>query len=211
MMLENLSATMGKKSYMLKMKTIMNTNNKDKNKHLLDINELIPGLQKEDQRNVRVMRVFQWLMWIMIPVYFGLLVVNPDKDLFWSDRVGGLFYVLAFLIIGLIMRYYYKEYRDVDYSVPTAEMLRKVIKRYTLWRPQKLYVFIPVLLIDIGYVFLSLKHFGNGSYLNNLLFYQAIYITAILIGIGIGVLIWRTKQKPLRDAALELLREIESE
>ena len=77
MMLQNLSARMGKKSYMLKMKTIMNTNIKDKNKHLLDINGLIPGLQKEDRRNVRVMRGLQWLMWIMIPVYFGLLVANP--------------------------------------------------------------------------------------------------------------------------------------
>ena len=188
----------------------MNTNIKDKNKHLLDINGLIPGLQKEDRRNVRVMRGLQWLMWIMIPVYFGLLVANPDKDVSWSERVGGLFYVLAFLIIGLIMRYYYKEYRDVDYSVPTAEMLRKVIKRYTLWRPQKLYVFIPVLLIDIGGVFLSLKQLEHGSFLNELLFYQAFYVSGIIVGIGVGVLIWRTKQKPLRDAARELLREIES-
>lgn len=211
MMLEELLETAGKECYMLKLKPVMNTNNKDKNNHLLDINGLIPGLQKEDRRNERIMRNFQWLMWIMIPVYFGLLVVNPDKDLIWSDRVGGFIYVLAFLLIGLLMRHYYKEYKAVDYSLPTTEMLRKAIKRYKLLRPQKLYMLIPVLLIDVGYVFLSLNHFKDVDYLYRVLIYQAVYLGAIIIGAGIGVLIWRKRQKPLRDAARELLREIESE
>jgi len=210
MMLAKLLETAGKKCYILKLKPAMNTNNKDKNKHLLDINGLIPGLEKEDRRNVRVMRNFQWLMWIMIPVYFGLLVVNPDKDLTWNYRAGGACYVLAFLAFALVFRVYIKEYKMVDYGLPTTVMLRKAIERYQLFHPKKLFVLIPVALVDAGLIFFSLNHDSADDSIS-ILTSQILYWGGMLLGASIGVLIWRKKQKPLRDAALELLREIESE
>jgi len=187
----------------------MKTNNKDKNKHLLDIDGLIPGLQKEDRRNVRVMRNFQWLMWILIPIYFGLLVVNPDKDLTWSYRAGGACYVLAFLAFALIFRIYIKEYKTVDYGLPTTVMLKKAIERYRLFHPKKLFVLIPVALVDAGLIFFSLNDDKSGDSLSILTF-QILYWGIMSLGTGVGIWIWHRRQKPLRDAARELLREIES-
>lgn len=188
----------------------METNNNDKNNHLLDINGLIPGLQKEDRRNVRVMRNFQWLMWILIPIYFGLLVVNPDKDLTWSYRAGGACYVLAFLAFALIFRVYIKEYKTVDYGLPTTVMLKKAIERYRLFHPKKLFVLIPVALVDAGLIFFSLNH-DNADDSISILTSQIFYWGGMLLGASVGVWIWHRRQKPLRDAAIELLREIESD
>ena len=45
------------------MTTTINTPN-------LDLNQLIEGLRREDDRNMHLTNRFKWLMWIFAPLYF---------------------------------------------------------------------------------------------------------------------------------------------
>ncbi|WP_153638512.1 hypothetical protein [Prolixibacter sp. NT017] len=189
----------------------MNTKNNisDKYNHLLDINRLMSGLKKEDARNVRISRIFQWLMGGMSLLYLLVFVVNPDHDLTWGDRVGGVCYVVGFLVFAIIFKGFQDEYKSIDYGLPTMVMLKKAAERYRLFQPKKLYALIPVLLVDMGLVFHSLDGHQDGSM--SIWDFQLFYLACLVGGLGVGIMIWRVKQKPLRDAARELLREIESE
>jgi hypothetical protein len=117
---------------------------------------------------------------------------------------------LAFLSFALIFRVYTKEYKSVDYGLPTTVMLKKAIERYRLFHPKKLFVLIPVALVDAGLIFFSLNHDSSDDSIS-ILTSQILYWGGMLLGAGVGVWIWHRRQKPLRDAAIELLREIESD
>ena len=43
------------------------------------MDQLINKLKKEDRRNYLISKRFQVVYWIMTPLYFALLVINPDQ------------------------------------------------------------------------------------------------------------------------------------
>ncbi len=177
----------------------------------INMEQFTKKIAKEDHRNQQITRNFQWLMWIIAPLYCGMFLVNPDPDLSWNERLGGLLYVIAFVLFALIFRKLNKEYRSVDYGIPVVEMLRQAVNRYKLFQKKVLWAIVPIIFTDAGMIFLTLEHTGSQNLLTHILTTQAIIIPAFAIGLTIGIFIWRQRQKPLRDAALRMLREIESE
>jgi len=178
------------------------------------MDQLMGKLTKEDARNKRLTKFFLVLYLVMIPIYTILFVAPyffvPEEVFLSSERISGFCYVLSFIAFALIFRYQNKEYSSIDYSLPTVEMLQNVVKRYTLWRPYLWTVLFPIVLTDIGISISSAKNLNSVEATNSILIIQAILIPSFTFSFLIGVLIWRKRQKPLRDNALRLLEELNS-
>jgi len=173
-----------------------------------DMDSLIANLRKEDSRNLKLMRNFKWIYLVMIVLYALLMVVNPDPDLELHHRLTGVCYVVAFGLFVLIFRKYHKEYSEVDYTLPVVEMLTKAAKRYK-FRWKSILICMPsIVLIDIGVV---LSDFFASPEIDwsNIINFQLIYFGLMTISGFAGYIIWRTRQKPLYDGAIQLLKELE--
>ena len=177
--------------------------------HPVDIENLMDHLKKEDSRTLRMMRNFKRLLYGMVVFYFLLMIVNPDPELMWHQRTSGLCYVMAFIVLAVLFRKYHKEYQSIDYSLSISEMFKKASDRYDFKVSKILYVLPSLLLIDVGVTISEFYRLVTFDPLNRILIVQAVYIPIILISAFIGYLIWRKKQKPLRDGALQILRELD--
>ena len=62
------------------MTTTINTPN-------LDLNQLIEGLRREDDRNMHLTNRFKWLMWIFAPLYFCFFLFG-FFDFFCRATIG---------------------------------------------------------------------------------------------------------------------------
>jgi len=174
---------------------------------LVGIDSLVGRVKAEDARNLRITKSFQWIYIVMIVLYAALLIFDPYiKSI---DRIVGVFYIASFIAFILIFRKGYKEFKNIDYSLPVIEMLRKTAERYRLRVDKLLTLIIPVLLMDVGITLRFYNDLLPMSPLNRILIVQAVYIPAFAISAFIGILIWRKKQKPLRDRALELIKDLE--
>jgi len=169
-----------------------------------NLNELIDKLKKEDDRYATLSKIIQTVYWILIPIFIILIIhdivdKNPNVDI-----IGSICFLFALVIFALFFKRYYKEYKYVDYSQPTLVMLKKAAYRYKLFQLKTLWILLAVLLIDAG---LSL----NASLSFKFISVQVYFLGAIVLATVIGLLFWRVRYKPLRDAALYLIREINGE
>jgi hypothetical protein len=175
-----------------------------------DMDRFVTNLQNEDVHYSRLSRNVQWVMWIFAPLYAGMFLLNPDMDTLWTQRIGGLCYAIAFVLFALILRKFNNEFNSVDYGVSVVEMLTSVAKRYRLLQLKSVMIIAPILLIDAGMVLILLNRFGTKNAIEVIMWVQMILIPSLLVGITIGIIIWRKRQKPLRDAALAMLKDIMS-
>jgi hypothetical protein len=179
------------------------------NNQEIDLGRLVKGLQHEDTRNLGMTLRFKWIMYIMAPVYFlifaGRLVFEP----YTIDQWGFLFFSLGFLGFALLFRSLHQEYKSVDYGVSTVEMLTKAANRYRMWQRKTYLTIIPVIMVCFATSF-SMEHLiPNPDQTTRLLIVFFGYLAILCCAFFIGYLIWRKRQKPLRDKALALLAEIE--
>ena len=185
------------------MTTTINTPN-------LDLNQLIEGLRREDDRNMHLTNRFKWLMWIFAPLYFCffLFLIYDGESLL--KEIGFFFFSASFLFFALIFRNLNNEYKTVDYGIPTTEMLRKAAQRYEIWQTKTAKAVSPAILAAIGVSLTSEEMIPNidDTKLRIALAFGA-YLLLLCAGFGVGYLIWYKRQKPLRDHALRLLEELE--
>jgi hypothetical protein len=172
------------------------------------MNALLASFKKEDARNTREMKFFKWLFLIMIIIYTALMIVNPDPSLAINVRISGFCYVSAFAIFAVLFKKYHSDFRTIDYSVSLSEMLNQAAKRYDFNFSKFLFVLPSILLIDAGITISELSGWTAAVLLNRILIVQVFYLPIMLISAFTGYLIWRRKQKPLRDTALQLLEEM---
>ena len=164
--------------------------------------------KEEDTRNTRKMKFFKWLFLVMIIIYTALFIVNPDPSLAMRYRISGLCFVSAFALFAVFFKKYHSDFRKVDYSVSSFEMLNQAAKRYDLTFSRYLFMLPSILLIDAALVISEISEWTTVELLNRILYVQAFYIPLMLISAFTGYLIWRRKQRPIRDAALRLLEEL---
>ena len=116
----------------------------------VDIDALVFGLEKEDDRNLKMTRNFRWFLVVMAVLYTLLMVVNPDPELKMHHRISGLCYVAAFTLFAVVFAKINNEFRNVDYSLTSVEMLQQAAKRYKFLSWRYIWMLPSLLLIDAG-------------------------------------------------------------
>lgn len=180
------------------------------NDKFIDMESFTHKLKREDEYNLRVSKTFLWIFIGFICLYLMTMVkdIITDKGLY--RMFSQIFFILSFIAYIIIYRKNIKRFKEIDYSLPIAEMLKGVVMRYQIKVKLFLVLLIPIFLMDGGLTLTFYEDLGSMSPLNKILIIQAFYIPIMAISALIGILIWRNKQKPLRDKALELLKELES-
>lgn len=181
------------------------------NGNQVNLDSLIRNVKAEDDRNLRISKSFLWVYIILAIIYAGLMVFNPDSDIKLIDRISGACYLASMVIFAFMFKKGLKEYRSIDYSLPLIEMLRGVAKRYQLKARKFILLSIPILLMDVGLTLSFYEDLLPMEPINRVLIIQVFYIPVMTISGFIGYLVWRRKQKPLRDNALMLIEELERE
>lgn len=183
------------------------------NENLIDMEALLSNLKKEDLRIEKMLSGLKWMYVVLVIAYSLMFIANPDPDMGWSTRISGICYVLAFIYLAILFRKYVKDQKNTDYSLPIVEMLTRAADRHGM-QYRRLWALIPpLLMIDAG-ISLSIgfqHHFSTVQPLERILIVQAFYIPVILISYFVGYLIWRKRQKPIRDEALKMLKKIHEE
>ncbi len=178
------------------------------NDNFNNLGSLVSRLRRQDDRLARMMKNMKWLYIVMIIIYTGLMILNPDPELKLHDRISGFCYISAFIIFAVLFKHKVRDFSKVDYSLSSAEMLTRAAHRYRFSFSQFFFVLPSILLIDAGFSISVFHRFTSLSPLNRILILQAFYIPLILISGFIGYLIWRRKHRPLYENAKELLKEL---
>ena len=173
-----------------------------------DLEQFVKGLKKEDSRYLGLTKSFKMIMWVLAPLYFLIFVLGMIIDHPEIDKFGFLFFSLGFLAFALLFNSLYNEYKSIDYGVSTIEMLRNVVNRYSLWQTKTYLTIIPALLCAIGFSFSAQKGFPFEDQTMRILVGFGSILFILCCSGFVGYLIWRKRQKPLRDKALKLIREM---
>jgi hypothetical protein len=176
-----------------------------------ELKPLIEKLKKEDIRYRGIYKRFLWIFYIMIILYAAFFILNPGKELTLTDRISVACFVLAFIVFAILFRGYYREFKQIDYSLPVSMMLRNAVKRYRLKLTRSFFLFIPILLIDAGVSITNFPRFTNLTPWERIGLVQLVYIPLMMAGALIGILIWYKRHKPIRDEANRLINELESQ
>lgn len=167
-----------------------------------DLKHLIGRLKSEDTHYAFISRFLQIMYWLFVPVFLIAAYRHHASSGDYLQLIGEGCKVLSFLIFALFFGRYFKEYRYVDYSVPTITMLKKAASRYKPLHGKIVWILLAIVLLDIG-----LYYTGFGE--DNVIQSQLLFVGAILLAMLAGLLVWYIKYKPLRDDALRLIAEIE--
>lgn len=179
----------------------------DTNKQKTQLNgfdKLIVKLKTEDARYATLSRAIQIIYWIFIPLFFLITILEYTETRESDQLIGGALFILSFLIFAIFFGNYYKEYKYVDYSLPTIQMLKKAAYRYKPFQLKALWVLLAIVLMDGG---LTFKREFNETVLD----VQIYFISLMVVAVIVGLIIWYFKYKPLRDEALKLIAELENE
>ncbi len=178
-------------------------NFKIKNDHI-NLDQLVGKLHKEDNRYAKLCRIIQIIYWIFIPFFTFSAINHYIESGEINDLIGGMSYVVGFIIIAIFFGNYHKEYKYVDYSLPSLIMLKDAAYRYQAVQLKSLWILLGLMFIYVGVIMESKL---DAAFLK----LQLIFWGGALLGLFFGLIIWYLKYKPLRDNALRLIAEIEGE
>lgn len=176
------------------------TTNKTNNANLLNLTE---KLKREDTRYAQISKRFQIVYWVLVVVYITIIIIDAVKQASVIELAGSTCFLLAMLIFAVFFRHYSKEYNKVDYALPTLLMLKQAAYRYRPFDRKQLWVLMAILLSDAG---LTL----GKEYYVDVIWVHIGFLGAVLVGVLIGLAFWYTRYKPLRDGALQLISDIET-
>jgi predicted benzoate:H+ symporter BenE len=174
------------------------------NNPISGIDQLTHKLKQEDERYSRLSKGLQIVYWVLAPVYLIMILRHATEGSSFNDTISGVFFLVAMVIFALFFRNYYKEYKNVDYSLPTLIVLKKAAYRYQPFQLKTIWILMAIICINVG---LSLKAVDH----TDLFWIQITFWGLMLISIGIGLVYWYFRYKPLRDAALKMIKEIEEQ
>jgi hypothetical protein len=180
------------------------------NQSPVHLETLIGRLKTEDARNLKMMLNMQSLMWGIAAMYVFIFALKFILTTPWYEKLGGFLILAAFIAFALLFRNYYKEYKSLDYGIPTIEMLTKAASRHGLFQRRGLYILAPLILEGIGLNLMMYDGFPKLEPLYRILYFQMSFFFVMVIAFLVGYIIWKKRQKPLRDHALALLKEFES-
>jgi polyferredoxin len=177
----------------------------------LNMENLIESCKKIDAKRAKLLKSMIWMYGLLIVFYFGLMIINPDPDISFLERISGGTIILAFMLFAIVFYREFVSIRRTDYSLPISELLIKTEKRYKIWNPSLILVGIGILLIDggVSIIFLSHSHYmPDWSIEFKIAAIQVIYFAVLLISGFIGFIDWKKKYKPLLDNIRMLKKDL---
>lgn len=180
--------------------------------HAIDVDNLINRTQKEDRRKKRLMIGVFFLYLFCTILYAMLLLLSSDPELTYLDRLGGLFYVAAFLFGTIYFGREYLLYKKMDYTLPLMQLLEKTEKRYRLFNRKWFPISIIVLLIEAGELipYIDDLMLCNHAAIHRILITQSIFLIAVVMGVTIGYSIWKKRTYPIWKDSKTLLEELKN-
>ena len=176
----------------------METNDKLLN---TDLNDLIYKIRNTDNHYARLVKILQILYWVLIPIYLLLIINHILTDSPVTETAGSFCFLLGMIVFAFLFQSYHKEYKSVDYALPTLIMLKKAAHRYQPFHSKLWIALIAVVLIDAG---LTLQ-----GHLADFVRTQIIFWGMMIVAVIGGLLLWKVRYKPLRDDALRMIRSLE--
>ncbi len=179
---------------------------KDKqNKGNNNLPRLISKLKNEDSTYANLSKIIQTVYWVFIPLFLLMTIREYTDSKSINDLISGSGFMLSFLIFAIFFRKYYKEYNFVDYSLPTIEMLKKAVSRYQPFQKKSLWLLLALVSMDVGLTC------NNTNENDSIILNQSIYWGLMILAVICGLILWYVRYKPIRDEALQMIREIEGE
>ena len=180
------------------------------NKKDIKMESLIEKLKSKDIEYKKALKFLQILFFILLIIYAGLFIVNPDPDLTINHRIAGGLYVAAFAIFAIYFRRNYKRYKTINYFDPVKKVLESTVERYSFWHKETWWTSIGFICLDVASIFVAQRYFPEGwSLLKNIIVVQLIFAISAGVGFILGLSKWKKENRPIRDAARTLLKELE--
>ncbi len=168
----------------------------------LNIENLVANLKNKDTNYSKLSRRIQITYLILTFIYAALIVLELIEKFSIYSLLGGLCYLGSFLILIVVFGRFYKEYGQVNYSETTLIMLKKAADRYKPFKKITFWVLFSLALMDVG---MCLNKSLNFPIIKTQFYYWGM----IIIAVGIGLIVWYYRYKPLLDATQKLIKEIE--
>lgn len=178
----------------------MNTNKKEK----LPFEELMGKLKAEDANYAAISKRFQYIYLVFIIFYVVVAVLGYIFEGGATRLLSDISFVISFLILAVIFRKYHKEYKFVDYSLPTLQLLKKAEYRYKPFRIRSVWVLFALGFMDVALTLHMVPAVSVWTV-------QIVILSTILVAVVIGLIHWRNKYKPLLDNVRHLISEIETD
>ena len=137
---------------------------------------------------------------IIIVAQLAIVLISVYNNIPFIKWMSNLGILIPFLIILYYLNKRYIEYKRADYSLPSYSVLKNMEKRYRAFRPADLWVLAGLIILGISMGIDNPMGFIN---------FQLGYWTMMLVAMLGGHIYWRIKIKPLRDNALQLLKELD--
>jgi hypothetical protein len=194
------------------MKTFNNnsTENQDTTKPERNLDSFISELREKDEKARKYFRNFSILMTILVFFYFGLMVINPDKELTINQRISGICYVVAFIFGAVMFRNEYKKLSAKDYSQPLLIMLKEQTEKFRFFSIRFFKILLIPVILNIGLSIAPPRYIPTDwSQMKRILFLQVVYWTVMIIAMLISYLIASKKNKPYLDSINGIINELE--
>lgn len=175
-----------------------------------NLDSLINELKEKDEKARKFFRNFSILMTILVFFYFGLMIINPDKELTINQRISGIFYVVAFIIGAVMFRNEYKKLSAKDYSRPLLIMLKEQTEKFRFFSIRFFKILLIPVILNIGLSIAPPRYIPmDWPQMKRILFLQVVYWTVIIIAIVISYLVASKKNKPYLDSINTIIKDLE--
>jgi len=194
------------------MKTFNNNSQEDKSttNPERNLDSLISELREKDEKARKYFRNFSIMMTILVFFYFGLLIINPDKELTINQRISGICYVVAFIFGAVMFRNEYKKLSAKDYSRPLLIMLKEQTEKFRFFSIRFFKILLIPVILNIGLSIAPPRYIPTDwPQMKRILFLQVVFWTVMIITMLISYLVASKKNKPYLDSLNGIINELE--
>jgi hypothetical protein len=191
-------------------------NNSTKNQSIANpdrnLDSLINELKEKDEKTRKTLRNFSILLTILVFFYFGLMVINPDKELTINQRISGVCYVTAFIAGAVIFRNEYIKLSAKNYSRPLLTMLKEQTEKFRFFSKRFFKLLIVPVILNIGISIAPPRYISTDwPQMKRILFLQVVFWTVMIIAGVIGYFAERKKNKPFLDSINGIIKDLEKQ
>jgi len=176
----------------------------------LNLDSLINELKKKDEKTRKTLRNFSILLTVLVFFYFGLMVINPDKELTINQRISGVCYVTAFIAGAVMFRNEYIKLSAKNYSSPILTILKEQTEKLRFFSKRFFKMLLLPVIISIGLSIAPPRYIPTDwPQMKRILFLQIVFWTVMIIAGVIGYFVTTKKNKPFLDSINGIIRDLE--